>query len=60
MGKFLFLLGTIQLVYPIIEILNIKIEGLHLTVSIIFILITLGGVIYINTSKFEKWLESID
>lgn len=54
MGKFLFLLGTIQLVYPISEILNIKIEGLHLTVSIVFFLITLGGVIYMNTSKFEK------
>ncbi|MGG5462313.1 DUF3784 domain-containing protein [Clostridium sp. B9] len=55
MGKFLFVLGLIQLILPITEILEIKIKGLTTSVSIIFFIVTIGGVIYMNTGeRFKK------
>lgn len=55
MGKFLFILGAIQLILPITEILKIEYDGLVFSVSVIFILVTLGGVIYMNTGdRFKK------
>lgn len=55
MGKFLFILGAIQLILPITEILKIEYDGLVFSVSVIFILVTLGGVIYMNTgNRFKK------
>lgn len=55
MGKFLFVLGLIQLILPITEILEIKIEGLVVSVSIIFFIVAIGGVIYMNTGeRFKK------
>lgn len=55
MGKFLFVLGLIQLILPITEILGIKIKGLIFSVSIIFFIVTISGVIYMNTgNRFKK------
>lgn len=56
MGKFLFILGLIQLVVPIASLLkpdNLKL--IIMCVNIVFILVTIAGVIYINISKsFQK------
>lgn len=55
MGKFLFVLGMIQLILPIAEIFKIEFEGLVFSVSTIFIIVTLGGIIYMNTgNRFKK------
>lgn len=55
MGKFLFVLGLIQLILPITEIWGIKIKGLIFSVSIIFFIVTISGVIYMNTgNRFKK------
>lgn len=56
MGKFLFVLGLIQLVVPMADVLDVNNFRTILTwTNIIFILVTIGGVIYINTGKrFQK------
>lgn len=56
MGKFLFILGSIQLVIPIVRILKVdKFNFILMWTNIIFVIITIGGVIYMNTGKrFEK------
>lgn len=56
MGKFLFVLGLIQLVVPMADVLDVNNFRTILTwTNIIFILVTMGGVIYINTGKrFQK------
>ncbi|MDK0625828.1 DUF3784 domain-containing protein [Clostridium perfringens] len=55
MRKFLFVLGLIQLVLSIVEILKFNEEGLVFLVNVIFIIVTLGGIIYMNTgNRFEK------
>lgn len=56
MGKFLFVLGLIQFVVPLFKLLefgNFKI--ILICVNIVFIIVTISGVIYINTGKrFHK------
>lgn len=56
MGKFLFILGLIQLVIPIariIEISNFKL--VLICTNILFIIVIIMGIIYMNTSKnFKK------
>lgn len=55
MGKFLFILGLIQLVVPIANLLksdNLKL--ILICVNVVFVLVTISGVIYINTSKTFK------
>lgn len=55
MGKFLFILGLIQLVVPIATLLkpdNLKL--ILICVNVVFVLVTISGVIYINTSKTFK------
>lgn len=56
MGKFLFFLGLIQLVMPMASILELNNFGAILTcTNIIFFIVTIGGVIYMNTGKrFQK------
>lgn len=55
MGKFLFVLGMIQLILPITEIFKIEFKGITFSVSTIFIIVTLVGIIYMNTgNRFKK------
>ena len=52
MGKFLFILGLIQLVIPIADVLKVNNFRTILTwTNIIFIIVTIGGIIYMNTGK---------
>lgn len=56
MGKFLFVLGLIQLVVPVASILEINnFTTILVWTNIIFFIVTIGGVIYMNTGKrFQK------
>lgn len=52
MGKFLFILGSIQLVIPIAKLLDVdNFEYILTGVIIVFLIATIGGVIYANTGK---------
>ncbi len=56
MGKFIFVLGLIQFIIPISKLLEFgDFRIVLICVNIVFILVTISGVIYMNTSKrFQK------
>ncbi|WP_297632274.1 DUF3784 domain-containing protein [uncultured Clostridium sp.] len=56
MGKFLFVLAGIELIMPIAKVLNIGNFGVVIiSVNIIFVIVVIGGIIYMNTkNRFKK------
>ncbi|MCM0650174.1 DUF3784 domain-containing protein [Clostridium swellfunianum] len=56
MGKFLFVLGLIQLIIPVSRLLGFEnFRSILVCVNILFIVTIICGVIYANTNKrFEK------
>lgn len=58
MGNLLLILGCIQFILPISKVLNLgDMNILGVYVNVLFIFVTIGGVIYMNTAKkFKRWL----
>lgn len=56
MGEFLFVLGLIQLALPMADVLEFNNSKIILIcTNIIFIIVTIAGIIYMNTGKrFQK------
>ncbi|WP_317311520.1 DUF3784 domain-containing protein [Clostridium thermobutyricum] len=55
MGNLLFILGGIELILPISKVLNLgDMNILMICVNVLFIFVTIGGIIYMNTAKKFK------
>lgn len=55
MGNLLFILGGIELILPISKVLNLgDMKILMICVNVLFIFVTIGGIIYMNTAKKFK------
>lgn len=55
MGNLLLILGGIQFILPISKVLNLgDMKILMVYVNVLFIFVTIGGIIYMNTAKKFK------